>query len=243
MSAVSDDAIKAAATVLCCGAEGECRMRSLAGRCCVNEYEHTARWALEAAAASTPAVIPSERSEPRDLSVARPEERSLDNGTVNRAELGMTEGPVDRPAPFAHLIDGEFQSDKYPTTPRGKVPLSTKDPMAQDLLWQYAQRRRAVDAEFADDLERALKIKGYFPNQTTRAAALHARDMLALARLLEAVTPTVDTLRAYGEEDFGFQCHFKDEVSANKVTLDVEVPTETLIEILAAIRKKAGVDG
>jgi hypothetical protein len=26
-----------------------------------------------------------------------------------------------------HLIDGEFQSDKYPTTPRGKVPLSCKD--------------------------------------------------------------------------------------------------------------------
>jgi len=45
----------------------------------------------------------------------------------------------------AHIIDGEFQSDKYPTTPRGKVPLSVKDPTAQDLLWEYAQRRRAVD--------------------------------------------------------------------------------------------------
>jgi|SRR6185312_2979537 len=60
-----------------------------------------------------------------------------------------------------HLIDGEFQSDKYPTTPRGKVPLSTKDPTAQDLLWQYAQRRRSVDAEFADDLEWALTKHGY----------------------------------------------------------------------------------
>lgn len=28
----------------------------------------------------------------------------------------------------SHLIDGEFQSDKYPTCPRGKVPLSVKDP-------------------------------------------------------------------------------------------------------------------
>jgi hypothetical protein len=63
----------------------------------------------------------------------------------------------------AHLIDGEFQSDKYPTTPRGKVPLSCKDPTAQDLLWEYAQRRRAVDAEFSDDLECALKIAGYVP--------------------------------------------------------------------------------
>ncbi len=63
----------------------------------------------------------------------------------------------------AHIIDGEFQSDKYPTTPRGKVPLSVKDKTAQDLLWTYAQRRRAVDAEFADDLETALRAAGYRP--------------------------------------------------------------------------------
>ncbi len=63
----------------------------------------------------------------------------------------------------AHLIGGEFQSDKYPTTPRGKVPLSVKDPTAQDLLYEYAQRRRAVDAEFADDLVMALHEAGYEP--------------------------------------------------------------------------------
>lgn len=63
----------------------------------------------------------------------------------------------------AHLIDGKFQSDKYPSCPPGKVPLSTKDPMAQDLLWQYAQRRRSVDAEFAADLETALLADGYKP--------------------------------------------------------------------------------
>jgi len=66
----------------------------------------------------------------------------------------------------AHLIDGEFQSDKYPTTPRGKVPLSVKDPSAQDLLWTYAQRRRAVDAEFSDDLETALRAAGYVPDSS-----------------------------------------------------------------------------
>lgn len=59
--------------------------------------------------------------------------------------------------------NGEFQSDKYPTCPPGKVPLSVKDPTAQDLLWQYAQRRRAVDAEFATDLESALRSKGFVP--------------------------------------------------------------------------------
>lgn len=60
-----------------------------------------------------------------------------------------------------HIVEGEFQSDKYPTTPRGKVPLSVKDPTAQDLLWTYAQRRRAVDAEFSDDLEWALVAAGF----------------------------------------------------------------------------------
>jgi len=60
-----------------------------------------------------------------------------------------------------HIIYGEFQSDKYPNCPRGKVPLSVKDPTAQDLLWEYAQRRRAVDAEFADDLETCLRAVGY----------------------------------------------------------------------------------
>lgn len=63
----------------------------------------------------------------------------------------------------AHLIDGEFQSNKYPSTPRGKVPLSVRDTMAQDLLWEYAQRRRAVDAGFANDLEAALLTAGYMP--------------------------------------------------------------------------------
>lgn len=65
-----------------------------------------------------------------------------------------------------HLVDGEFQSDKYPTTPRGKVPLSVKDKSAQDLLWTYAQRRRVVDSEFGDDLEIALKNVGFVPPNT-----------------------------------------------------------------------------
>jgi hypothetical protein len=70
----------------------------------------------------------------------------------------MSEAPAN-----PHLINGEFQSDKYPTTPRGKVPLSCKDATAQDLLWEYAQRRRPVDAEFSDALEAALKIAGFDP--------------------------------------------------------------------------------
>jgi hypothetical protein len=87
----------------------------------------------------------------------------------------------------AHLIDGEFQSDKYPTCPRGKVPLSCKDPTAQDLLWEYAQRRRPVDAEFSADLEEALRLAGYDP-----AAPLKGHD--AGARMKTYLATTVHTL-------------------------------------------------
>jgi len=70
----------------------------------------------------------------------------------------------------AHLIDGKFQSDKYPTCPAGKVPLSTSDPSAQDLLWTYAQRRRDVDTTFSDDLEKALILDGFRPPDSRRNA-------------------------------------------------------------------------
>jgi hypothetical protein len=68
----------------------------------------------------------------------------------------------------SHIVNGKFQSDKYPTCPAGKVPLSVEDPMAQDLLYEYAQRRRNVDAEFSADLETALKNVGYEPPQMRR---------------------------------------------------------------------------
>jgi len=77
----------------------------------------------------------------------------------------LRQGDTPRPKPDSpirpHIVDGKFQSDKYPTCPPGKVPLSVEDPMAQDLLWEYARRRQAVDAEFASDLEFALMNAGY----------------------------------------------------------------------------------
>lgn len=60
-------------------------------------------------------------------------------------------------------IHGRFQSDKYPSTPPDCVPLKVTDKTAQDLLWEYAQRRRAVDEDFADDLETCLLGAGYEP--------------------------------------------------------------------------------
>ncbi len=79
-----------------------------------------------------------------------------------------------------HIINGEFQSDKYPTTPRGKVPLSVADKTAQDLLWEYAQRRRAVDEEFAADLETCLLNAGMVDGFAPRThAAIAVLDRLA----------------------------------------------------------------
>jgi hypothetical protein len=112
-----------------------------------------------------------------------------------------------------HLIDGEFQSDKYPATPRGKVPLSVKDPMAQDLLWEYAQRRRSVDAEFSEDLETALKNTGFIPPRIRMqpgelvadcfgallwcsGASDFQEDGLAESGWANVVMPVLDKLRA-----------------------------------------------
>jgi hypothetical protein len=50
------------------------------------------------------------------------------------------------------------------SAPRGTLEaksLDVDDPMAQDLLAEYARRRRAVDASFSEDLEQALRDKGY----------------------------------------------------------------------------------
>lgn len=66
-----------------------------------------------------------------------------------------------------HLVEVDgallFQSDKYPTCPPGKVPLSVQDSTAQPFLWGYAQVRRVVDPQFADDLERSLLDNGFIP--------------------------------------------------------------------------------
>lgn len=90
-----------------------------------------------------------------------------------------------------HLIENEFQSDKYPTTPRGKVPLSVKDVTAQDLLWEYAQRRRSVDAEFSDDLETALKAAGFVPGQAAIVAAVGRMTGAERAAFIASAAPPV----------------------------------------------------
>lgn len=60
-----------------------------------------------------------------------------------------------------HLIHGEFQSDKYPTTPRGFFPMKISDKLAQDLLWIYAGRHQSIDLQLSSDLLTALMSKGF----------------------------------------------------------------------------------
>jgi hypothetical protein len=89
----------------------------------------------------------------------------------------------------AHLINGQFQSDKYPSCPPGKVPLSVKDPTAQDLLWEYAQRRRVVDAEFADDLEWALLEAGYKHHDFVRVSVADAEYLRGEPSPMKVLVP------------------------------------------------------
>ena len=58
-----------------------------------------------------------------------------------------------------HLIDGEFQSDKYPWCKRGFVPLRLTDPDAPVALSAYAKFRRDIDPEFSADLVEAIRLK------------------------------------------------------------------------------------
>jgi hypothetical protein len=94
----------------------------------------------------------------------------------------------------AHIVNGRFQSDKYPTCPPGKVPLSVEDPSAQDLLWEYAQRRRSVDAEFADDLETALRAAGFEPR-----SPLEGEDAERLQEALQRVAQPEEMARRLAE--------------------------------------------
>lgn len=157
----------------------------------------------------------------------------------------------------AHLIDGEFQSDKYPTCPRGKVPLSVKDPTAQDLLWEYAQRRRAVDAEFSADLEAALAVAGFDPTRTyllpmdKRCADALADEVAVLVRrkVIDMRSPAADALLDYREppttpradrlaeiEAELAQIHERREPSTIDVETDGAAPAVVRLALLQCLR-------
>ena len=93
-----------------------------------------------------------------------------------------------------HLVDGEFQSDKYPWCKRGFVPLKLTDPMAHPVLWNYAEVRASVDQEFADDLKEALRSEGYAANPSVR-------DESWYQSLFEEVLPPLLALRDISRDD------------------------------------------
>jgi len=63
----------------------------------------------------------------------------------------------------AHIVDGEFKSDKYPWCPKGFVPLKLTDKDAEIPLRMYATWHVLKDQEFSDDLRRCLdNIYGKF---------------------------------------------------------------------------------
>jgi hypothetical protein len=88
---------------------------------------------------------------------------------MGRLESLTKEQPRDKGT--EHLVEGEFQSDKYPWVPRGFVLLNTKDKLAQGGLREVAARYErcagAEQASFGRDLAKALANAGY---RDTRAA-------------------------------------------------------------------------
>lgn len=125
-----------------------------------------------------------------------------------------------------HLVrarDGviDFQSDKYPTCPVGKVPLSTKDPMAQDLLAEYARRRRQVDEEFSDALELALKRRGvmtpgrYWNISGTQSRMARAALRMSMREVASEIGKSHQTIKLF-------------EAGSQKITIQVQHALEDL---------------
>lgn len=61
----------------------------------------------------------------------------------------------------SHIINKQFQSDKYPWCQAGFVPLKITDKKAQPLLHKYAVLMKEIDKEFSEDLIHALNYAGY----------------------------------------------------------------------------------
>ena len=88
-----------------------------------------------------------------------------------------------------HLTQrGVFRSDKYEWCKKGFLALKFTDPMAQDLIAEYAYRRQEIDLEFSEDVHTALRNAGYGVGELSEHAGkmfrflsgayAHARRML-----------------------------------------------------------------
>lgn len=103
---------------------------------------------------------------------------------------------------YSHInSDRRFQSDKYPNCPAGKVPLSTDDPDAQDLLWDYAQRRRKVDPDFSRDLEKCVVNDGFVPPDLNFADIAVCKTCLRYNRVVLMVDSECERCRHTRQHD------------------------------------------
>jgi len=71
-------------------------------------------------------------------------------------ELLPQRAPVDKSSGGHINKNGKFQSDKYEWCPEGFLPVKVTDPMAKDLLMEYAVRRGQIDIGFKQDLLKIL---------------------------------------------------------------------------------------
>lgn len=135
----------------------------------------------------------------------------------------------------AHIIEGRFQSDKYPSTPRGCVPLKTSDKDAQPLLWDYAMLHRNIDAEFSDDLMTALKADGFDPRvQLSPLGALRRihellRDRQTAAMVWPRMLMSIGNIVEQALPDKAYQLQSQSHAGRsehNDLVDDMELPKE-----------------
>lgn len=81
--------------------------------------------------------------------------------------------------------EGQFQSDKYPWSRPGFVPLKITDRGAWQPLWDYAEQRRPIDAAFADDLQAALIGAGFTPPAAAKRRVMTVRMPVGLVERID----------------------------------------------------------
>lgn len=93
---------------------------------------------------------------------------------------------------MSHIVDGKFQSDKYPWCQPDFVPLKVTDTLAQPYLWATACMYDAMGDDFGRDLKKRLLTAGYKPasqRPTDVALALFNIELAAKVLLMTLSHP------------------------------------------------------
>lgn len=140
----------------------------------------------------------------------------------------------------SHLIDGHFQSDKYPWCKPDFVPLKVTDPDAQRRLWEYAQDHRARDEAFAEDLETALMGAGFEPDESDPILIVRETHTSAHT-VLGAIPSLVEILEGLGDArvTLTVEGHDRDAVmAAHQRRLDEAVHADQEKRTMKTVTKK-----